>query len=243
MTTSRQSLDPKKPGKKKKWSLWRHWKSASRAKQAKWVAQGLLVASGVAGVAVYEWGNLQTKWNFVAEHKPIVIHSRDPELLQPIVCDPKVGFHSGNMVSAIKNIGNATAYHVIPYVQLIKIIPERKTGNAIFDEVPVGDCKKSVSMKDLEFPLAQGVEVFPRMRQSAGTIPPVADGDRVQLYMSECVYYSDEYGQQHGTCDAYRLYLPSNDALDRLSGSPSFVCDALPKTGKFGGALEGHCQE
>jgi len=94
----------------------------------------------------------------------------------------------------------------------------------------------------MDFPLPPGIEKSPQIRQSAMTLPPLNEGETVQFYVAECVYYSDDSGAKHGTCDTYRLNLPSSDPLDKFGGSPSFTCDGTPKMGIFTESIGGHCQ-
>jgi hypothetical protein len=123
-----------------------------------------MAAVGVIGV--YVWSNLQTKWNFQQEHAPLGINSRPPKLLQPFACDPGNGLHTGNMQSFVKNVGNARAISVNPYLQMMKVIPEHKTGDSFIDGLPVVSCDLKVKMPGTEFNLAPGMEVSPQLRQS-----------------------------------------------------------------------------
>ncbi len=231
---------PKKSKNEGKKSFRRSWRAASPIQKLGLVITGIGTAVALCLLIVNIWKTLQDKWAVQIQHAPLVINSRPPQLLQPFICNRETGLHLGNMQFAMKNVGNASALNVIPYMRIMKIIPENKTGNPIFDEIPVGNCKASITMKGLEYPLAPGREFFSPIRQGVKAIPPLAEGETVQFHVSSCIYYSDEYGGHHGTCDTYILLLPSSNPLDVLGGTPSFICDGTPKMGKFGAALTGH---
>jgi hypothetical protein len=238
----RRSEADKSPRRQKKPFL-EVWRSYSRVKQLEIILAGLAAAGVVGYLIAYIVVSMKQNTLVQMQHMPLVINSRAPQFLQPFICDAEKGFHTGNMQTAVKNIGNASAQHVIPYVNSWKIIPEKKTGNPFFDELPEVNCKMHLNAKELESPLAPGREAFPQIRQMVGTLPPISKTDPIQLYWVSCVYYSDEYGDNHGTCDTYRLLFSSTNPLDVLSGSPTFFCDATPKMGKFAGTITGHCQE
>jgi hypothetical protein len=231
------------PNREKKKSFRRSWKSASPITKLTLIFLALAALGTLAYVGVSIWQTLEVRWSAHAQHMPLVINSRAPEFLQPFICDVQKGFHTGNMQTAVKNIGNASAYHVVSYFGFPKIIPEKKTGKPFFDALPDVNCKVQVKANELESPLAPGQEMFPQIRQMAGTLPPISNTDPIQLYWVSCVYYSDDYGAKHATCDTYRLMFPSTNPLDVLSGSPTLFCDATPKMGKFAGTISGHCQE
>lgn len=175
------------------------------------------------------------------DRRPVIINSRPPELLQPFTCDPKDGFHSGNIQTFAKNLGNIGADNVFP-VFALKIIPEKKSGNPIFDELPPANCNLTITDSSIEFSVPINIEMRPQIRQSAGTLPPVTSSEPVQLYASSCFYYRDPYNNRHAVCDLYRLDLPSTNSLDKINGSPTFMCDGTPKIGKFTKIFSGgHC--
>ena len=74
------------------------------------------------------------------------------------------------------------------------------------------------------------------------SLPKLDKAELVQFYFASCVFYWDDQGTQHATCDRYRLDLPSTNPLDSILGSPSFMCDGQPKNGKFVSDLSGHCE-
>jgi hypothetical protein len=236
-----------KSGKRKKWSLWQHWKRASRKQQMKWGAEGIGVLLGIGVLVYYVASYFQSERHFQFEYKPFVVNSRPPQLLQPFVCDVKRnGFTFGNMRTFVKNIGNARAINVVPYDITLRVVPENRTGIAQIDNPPTVDCAKKLNaqaVKDLDYPMGPGLEVSPEIRQGVGTIPRMKDGDTAQLYATSCVYYSDDYGKSHGTCDTYRLQLPSDNPVDVLYGTPTFACDGTPRMGTFSGTIGGHCQQ
>ncbi|SRR5229473_1945447 len=237
------NTQPRKSKNQGKKSFRRSWRAASPIQKLGLVITGIGTAVALCLLIVNIWKTLQDKWAVQIQHAPLVINSHPPRLLQPFICNRETGLHLGNMQFAMKNVGNASALNVIPYMRVMKIIPEHRTGNPIIDEIPIGDCKVSIAAKGLGFPLAPGKEFFSPMRQAVGAIPPLAEGETVQFHVSSCIYYFDEYGSHHGTCDNYVLLLPSSNPLDILNGSPSFVCDGMPKMGQFGKALTGSCQQ
>jgi hypothetical protein len=218
------------------------WRAASPVTKLGVIFGGLVAVSTTGYLGVTIWQTIQAKWAVQIEHAPLVINSRPPELLQPIVCDRKNGLHTGNLQTFVKNVGNARAVNVIPYIFEMKLIPEKKTGNPFFDELPSGNCSMKPIMQEAVINLAPGQEMRPQIRQTVMTVPNLPEGTVFQLYYVSCIYYSDDYGNNRATCDPYRLNLPSSNQLDILEGSPSFSCDALPKSGKFMGAITGHCQ-
>ena len=224
-------------------SFRRSWRAASPINKTGVVFAGLAALATLGYLAVSIWQTLENKQAARAQHMPLVINSRAPELLQPFVCDVKNGLHTGNMRNGMKNIGTASAYQVMPFSAIVKIVPEKKTGDQFVDEIPDVNCGGSMSAKELESPLPPGRELQPQLRQMVVSVPPIAETDPVQLYWVNCVYYADEYGGRHATCDRYRLTLPSDNQLDALSGSPTFYCDAKPRTGRFDGTIGGHCQQ
>jgi hypothetical protein len=244
---SKANETSQKTHKKEKHGLWRNWKALSRTRQVELSFLGLVAIGGIgyliAYICVSVWQGRQARAIAQMEHAPLVIHSRPPELLMPFTCDAKDGLRTGNMQSFVKNIGNATAFDVNPFFGTRKIIPEKKRGQPFFDDPPVGDCGAKIDKTPMDFPLPPGVEKSPQLRQSVMTLPPLSDGETVQLYITECVYYSDDSAIKHGTCDTYRLFLPSSDPLDRFGGSPSFFCDGVPKMGRFTESIGGHCQK
>lgn len=251
-----QSKQPKKASSRskktnndKKKSFRRSWQSSGPV--AKWTLRATAIGATaallyfIAYIVVSCNQARQTEHIVQIEHAPLVIHSRPPELLMPFTCDPKEGLRTGNMQSFVKNIGNATAYDVNPFLfNETKIVPEKKTGHASFDDPPVGDCGAPMDKTPMDFPLPPGIEKSPQIRQSVMTAHALnGEKETVQFYYAECVYYSDDSAVRHATCDTYRLYLPSSDPLDRFGGTPIFACDGTPRTGKFTESIGGHCQK
>ncbi len=145
------------------------------------------------------------------------------------------------MEISVKNILNDTAEQVFPFMFQVKVVPEHKTGNPIWDNPPAGNCESIAQTNPMMFSLVPGEEKVLQIRQGVTSLPPVKKGDTVQLYMMECVYYSDRHGARHAACDSYRLSVRSDNPLDRIFGSPSFRCDGTPKNGKFVQTVTGSC--
>lgn len=232
--------------KHQKHTLWRNWKSLSRTRQLELVFLGIVAIGGIGYLGVTIWGTLQAKWHFQAEHRPLVVHNRQPELLrgQTVSCNALDGhFYVGASQVAIKNIGNTTAYKVFPYTSHMQVVPEQKLGQPFYDDPPVvtdETCSQPTVIAKFAFPLAPGVENQSQSPSATGTIPPLQNGAHFQLFLSECVYYSDDNGGAYGTCDLYRLFAPvPNDPI----GTPVLTCDGRPIVGTFVGNIFGHCQK
>jgi hypothetical protein len=224
-------------------SLRRSWRAASPLTKIGIVVGSVAATATLGYFLVTVWQTLEVRSAAHAQHMPLLINSRPPILRQPFVCDVKNGLHTGNIETGVKNLGTAMAYHVMPYMFEPKVVPERKTGNPFFDSLPEANCKLSPTAEELESPLAPGQEIRPQLRQMVGSLPPITDTDPIQLYWVACVYYGDEYGGKHATCDTYRLALPSSNPLDSINGSPTFFCDATSKIGRFEPTATGHCHQ
>jgi hypothetical protein len=75
ITTRKEQGKPSRPAGKsqqKKWSLKQHWKTASRAKQIKWVTEGVVATAAVIGLFLWIWTILQTKRNFEKENRSAI---------------------------------------------------------------------------------------------------------------------------------------------------------------------------
>ena len=55
-----------------------------------------------------------------------------------------------------------------------------------------------------------------------------------QLYGPTCVYYFDEEGDRHGTCNTYRFV--------KSDGNTDLACKESPLRGKFERMLWGYCE-
>jgi hypothetical protein len=227
---SKSGDDPKKTSKQKKKGLCEGWRASSPLKKAELILLALVAAGGVGYLVAYIVVSNSQKHQTQMQYSPLVINSRPPELLQPFICDREKGLLVGNLNAFIKNVGNVRAIDVLPLIVAMKIVPEKKTGNAFIDNPPGGLCGMITSGK---MNLAPGQDFTVMARQGSTSIPKLAESSSVQFYLESCIYYFDEYRTNHSTCDIYRLFLPSSSPPDVLSGSPEFVCDGKPKSGKF----------
>jgi hypothetical protein len=176
--------------------------------------------------------------------RPLVVNSRPPELLQPLVCDQKSNaLRTGNFRFFVKNVGNARAIDVVPYIATVKLVPEKKTGNAALDNPPPVDCDLRPPAANGAFSLAPGQDRATQATESEISAVGLSQGAAVELYLVSCVDYSDESGSRHAACDTYRFNLPSGDPMDLVGGNPVFFCDGIPRAGRFVAALTGHCQK
>ncbi len=158
--------------KGKKWTLKQNWQHANSAKRTKWIFEGKGGLIGFLILSNYVWQNLQTMWNFNAEHRPRVIFSRDPELLGVINCEiteRAIYVHTGAMHIWMKNTGKGDAVNAFIGGLPFKLVPEKKTGSASIDEIPeISDstCQAKASPKMKMFPVEAGQEIRLEMVQA-----------------------------------------------------------------------------
>jgi hypothetical protein len=115
----RRSYARKKPAEDKKKSFRRSWRSTSPVKKLEIIviALGTTVGAGYLGVQI--WGNLQTKWNFTTEHRPLVFVTAPVSLMVVrLAPDPDkrvftIGFFP------LKNSGGSPALHFIGAGEII----------------------------------------------------------------------------------------------------------------------------
>jgi hypothetical protein len=160
--TGTDKTSKQKPGKHKKKTIWRHWKSASRAKQLKWVAEGIGIITAVLILGIYIWDHIQSQRNFVAEHRPRVILSRPPQILGVVQCyvtDKAIHLSVGALRIWVKNIGQGEAVAAFVNGPEFQLVPEKKTGVQFLDTpMPITDktCTLKISPKMKEFPVHIG---------------------------------------------------------------------------------------
>jgi hypothetical protein len=160
--------------KGKKWTLRRHWQRASSAKRVKWVLEGMGVLIALLILVNYVWQNLETRWNFKAEHRPKVILNKPPDLISTFECevtDKAIHTHSGAMKISIKNIRKGDALSAFVAGPYYKLVPEKKTGFPEFDGLPsITDdtCKNAPPPKMKLFPVHGEEELGLNVTQSVG---------------------------------------------------------------------------
>lgn len=224
-------------------SFGQNWRAVSPMARLTLIVGVVLAIATVGYVCVTVWQTLQAKWVVQIEHAPLVINSRPPELFQPIICDAKEGLHTGNIHTFIKNVGNGRALNVNPYRMSMKVVPAIKTGIAIIDDPPHVDCNVKQTNHDIALNLAPGQETGATIRQSGWNSAMLSEGPAYEVFFVSCIDYSDEYGNDHATCDTFLLSFQSSEPLDALTGLPTFICDRTPKVAKFFGAATGNCQK
>jgi hypothetical protein len=166
----------RQPRKYKKWTLWQHWKRAGQKTRMKWIAElfGILVGLGLFLNSC--WGNLQSIWNFKAEHRPKVVVSRPPELLGIFECavtDRAIWLHAGAMHVWVKNIKRGDALGAFIGGPMLKLVADKKTGDAFYDnplQITDETCKLDISPKK-QFPVHGGEEVREDIVQGASVVP------------------------------------------------------------------------
>lgn len=124
---------------------------------------------------------------------PRLVLNRQPEFVEPLVCNLKAGFRASDVRTFIKNIGNSPANNVIETFSL-RLVPEKKVGMPEFDELPQGNCKVKPVVKPVAYIMAGNEEGVPVLPAPALTMPPLLKGEAAQLYGTTCFYYSDVAG-------------------------------------------------
>lgn len=224
------------------------WQHGSPLRKLEIILLTLTAVGGIgylsASVTLSIWRNTWSRSIAELGHAPLIINSRPPELLRPFVCDQERHTLSmGNMQLFVKNVGNARAINVNPYISTTKLVPEKRTGNAFLNDLPYVNCDAEPKVPDTTINLAPGQELIPQKDQTAVSFVAFPDQTVFQLYFVSCIYYSDDHGSDHATCDTYRLDLSTDNPLGALSGSPSFFCDQKPRIGRFVEAVRGHCRK
>jgi hypothetical protein len=176
--------------------------------------------------------NLVIERRTAGERRPRVVNSRAPELTQPFVCDLSAGLHSGNLQTYVRNVESGEASNVFQTLAL-HVVPERKVNIPEFDEVPNGDCQTRPRVHYATKLLSSGRETMALLPEPKVAIPPLLAGEIARLYSVSCIYYSDNSGLNHGSCDTYRFRL--------ANGNSYFICDGSPETGKFDDAPVTSC--
>ncbi len=226
MRLPRLPFSPKKKKKTRKKDVanWQSWEKETLDRKFRILA----IVGGVLAIPILIFMGIRlqraiSERQQTAEHRPVILNSNAPTLLAPFTCDLRTGAHFGDVQSFFRNQGNALAVNLAPSLTL-RMVPERKVGDPQFDEIPSGDCNTR-SRKTLRDKLAAGVSYNFRWKSPTVSLPPLLNGETVQLYAVSCVQYEDESGVAHSACDTYR-FRPS-------SGIPAFACDEMPKMGKF----------
>jgi hypothetical protein len=142
-----------------------------------------------------------------------------------------------------KNVGNETANDVVLFPPMPKFVTEHKTGNPFFDDPPQANCGAFPNIPLMEFSLLPGEEKSLHVRQGVGTLPPIKNGEAVQLYSVGCVFYLDGQNQHHATCTVYQFSVPSDNPIDRIWGTPTLFCDGKPKIGAFVPSMTQGCSK
>jgi hypothetical protein len=244
--SSKSNKPSQKPTKQKKHGLWRNWKSQSRTRQVELIFLGLVATGGIGYLFAYiTFSNSQGKaaiWGIQVQHRPVVAIIR-PELQAPFTCDMSKGtVDFGEMRVIIQNFGNAYAKNVISFgPEEFKAVPETKFGDPMIDnpqKITEETCSRHVATgmpadgPTFTIPPNTGQYAI-NLRQASAKAAILGKDTTIMLYAAPCVYYSDEYGIDHGTCDRFRFYLNGKDS--------SFICTGKPMTGTFAADVGGHC--
>jgi hypothetical protein len=237
----------RKSKKGKKWPLWRHWKQANRKTQAKWVAQGLIIVTGLGGLGTYIWDHIQRERHFQTEHRPRVEFSRAPQLLGSFACTAldtrAMQFGHGRTNIWLKNVGNGDAVNVyVAYFFARPVADPPSTNldfNTIMPTITDETCRVAPTPKMKMFSLNRGQETVVDMVGGNGWLrvdpkTEITSDTAFEIVAPTCVYYFDEFGKPYGTCDTYRLV--RNEGV-------RFACKESPITGQFQHMLINSCED
>jgi hypothetical protein len=195
--------------------------------------RGFLVAFGVAAIVVIGFMiHRAMSDREVPGARPNLINSRQPEFLEPFVCDLRAGIISSGIRAFIRNIGDAPAHNVVETFTL-HLLPDKKLGIPEFDDIPQGDCKTPSSAKPLTALMDSGEETTPVLAARLLKLPPLLNGEAGQLYGSTCFYYSDPSGTLHINCETHHFTV--------AGGTSVFMCDSTPKSGAFDSTAVATC--
>ncbi|MGB6404592.1 MAG: hypothetical protein WBF26_17260, partial [Candidatus Sulfotelmatobacter sp.] len=141
----------------------------------------------------------------------------------------------------LKNVRNGDAVKVFVFGPQIKPVADPRSADEsfnLFQSVTEDSCKIPPPPKMTLFSLNAGQEKM--IESSDGTAGMTVNPDTVitpdttfQLAGPLCVYYSDEEGNQHGTCATYRLI---------HNGIVRFSCKDSPINGDFKQMVTGSCE-
>jgi hypothetical protein len=225
MPSPQSPLPAKKAASRKQVAEWQSWEKRGQDRKF------LLIIATLGGLAVAIVGAVFLILHkspvevstVAADARPTLINAKPPELLQPFICDTRSGFRPGKIRVFLKNTGNSRAIDVTPTFSL-HVVRERPVGIPAFDQIPDGNCADRVLGFPSAGPLAAGAESSALLAEQAVTLPPIFNGEAFQLYALSCIYYGDG-SRDRGVCDTYR-FRPAD-------GTAAFMCDAMPRTGKF----------
>jgi hypothetical protein len=267
-----RSTSKESDGDKKK-SYRRSWRSTSPIRKIEIGALALGAAAGLGYLGVAIWGNLETKWNFTAEHRPRVVLSRAPELLGTVDCnitDKAMYLHAGAMRIWVKDgEHNGDAKDAFVLVTTMKLVPEKPTGTKFFDTPPQIDdrtCNQTFLPQMKEFTINSGTEVATDVRQ-AGSVQSLIKASSISIdpRQEPQPAAGQDSGHIHLAPDAtMQLYMPvcvvytDEDGTTyascqdyqmvvdgRANGSDDvgFSCTQTPIHGTFVQTLGNYCQK
>jgi len=217
------------PGKKKNAKpvpKWQSWENNALDRRFRMIGVAFAVIGGMSVIAigVLVWQSHKQNPGGPGSLRATVINARAPEMLAPFTCDLRGGFHSGAIRAFFKNMGTGDAKNMTEFFSM-RIVPEKKIGNAEFDQIPNGNCgDKALQGRNVGI-LAAGKDSSTELPPPSVAVPPLLSGEGAQLYGVSCAYFSDASGNDHASCETYR-FKPDN-------GGAAFMCDATPKQGKF----------
>jgi hypothetical protein len=199
--------------KKKKWTLIRHWRAAHRKQQFIWIMSAIGGLIAVGYLINYTWGNLQTKWNFETEHRPLVVISRPPEIVgnfQCIVTKREMWGRTDSMKVWVKNLsktGDAQGAFIAG--PMFKLVPNKKIGDPFYGGPPVieqQNCWNTVKPEMTPFPVERDQEVRADIRQSAFSTALAKSTSNTVSFSGP----QDESGANAGENPSERLTLPKD---------------------------------
>jgi hypothetical protein len=227
------SLPDGNANSRKRVPRWQSWEKAAQDKGfLAIVAVLVLSAAAVLSVIAFKLRDARNEHHRLTGQRPTVVNQHPPVLLQPFACDSGGGFRAGEMRVLVKNVGDAKATNVTPTLSL-RVIAEQSVGVPDIDRIPRGNCRDTPIVVPAGTSLAAGEDASLRPRQSLLTLPPLPRGRPASLYSVSCIYYADETGANHASCDTYR-FRPA-------TGTPTFLCDGTANSGTFDAALVANC--
>lgn len=160
----------------KKWTLREHWNRATKKQRLEWIGGGLVGLVVLVYYGSQIWNAWQSGTYFAEEHRPKVIISKPPLLIETFACQVSqnaIHLYSGSMRVAVKNIRQHDAIGAFVVGPEFKLVPEKKLGDPFFDDLPSitdSNCKVRPAPKMKLFPVHAQEEVSANIRQTVGVV-------------------------------------------------------------------------
>jgi len=222
-----------KANSRKQVPKWQSWEKAAQDRKFLAIIAVVAIAAVAAFAAIaIRVRDAYTEYRSALDRRPMLINQSPPALLQPLVCDARKGLHTGAMRVFIKNIGTARATNIVPSL-VLRVVPEQNANVPDNGQIPRGNCRDRPLAAAARAPLAAGETDSPLLPQPVLKFPPFPPQRHVSLYGLSCIYYTDDAGANHASCDTYHLR--------PAAGTPTFMCDGSAGSGTFVAALVASC--